>query len=235
MIEVLDKGFVRLIHWMGSDIDIVRAARCSYDAAWRAGENEGSDHRLINYLMKNDHTTPFETVEFRFEIKAPIFVMRQWRTHRTWSYWSINELSARYKELPNEFYIPSVETIGKQSKDNKQGREINNEITDEERKKLEQQIYLYSLSCENIFSLYKHLLNDGWPRELARIVLPLSVYTHLFAKVDLHNLLHFLDLRTHIHAQWEIRQYANAILELITPIVPVSIDAWKKKTQTEDK
>src|ERR1700748_2537341 len=101
-ISLLDFGYVRLIDWMGSDVSVVRAARVSYDAAWRAGEDQGSDARLINYLWKNHHTTPFEAVSFTFEIKAPIFVFRQWHRHRTWSY---NELSARYRELPEEIYM----------------------------------------------------------------------------------------------------------------------------------
>jgi thymidylate synthase (FAD) len=117
-LAVLDHGFVRRVDSMGSDISIVRAARVSYDAAWRAGENEGSDARLIRYLWRNKHTSPFEAVEFQFEVKAPIFVFRQWHRHRTWSF---NELSGRYKELPEEFYLPSPENVGTQSKDNKQG------------------------------------------------------------------------------------------------------------------
>jgi thymidylate synthase (FAD) len=111
-IDVLDHGFVRLIDTMGSDISVSRAARVSYDAAWRAGEDQGSDAKLIRYLWKNHHTTPFEAVSFTFEIKAPIFVFRQWHRHRTWSY---NELSARYRELPEEFYVPDPALIGKQS------------------------------------------------------------------------------------------------------------------------
>src|SRR4029077_13108637 len=106
---------------MGSDLSVVRAARVSYDAAWRAGEDQGSDRRLIQYLWKNHHTTPFESVTFAFEIKAPISVCRQWHRHRTWSY---NELSARYRELPEEFYLPDPTLVGNQSKNNKQGRDI---------------------------------------------------------------------------------------------------------------
>src|SRR5689334_9701621 len=118
-IDVLDHGFVRLVDSMGSDLSVVRAARVSYDAAWRAGEDQGSDARLINYLWKNHHTTPFEAVTFTFEVKAPIFVFRQWHRHRTWSY---NELSARYRELPNVWYVPDPAIVGKQSTANKQGR-----------------------------------------------------------------------------------------------------------------
>src|ERR1700722_14352283 len=116
-IDVLDHGFVRLIDSMGSDISVSRAARVSYDAAWRAGEDQGSDSKLIRYLWKNHHTTPFEAVSFTFEVKAPIFVFRQWHRHRTWSY---NELSAKYKELPEEFYLPDPAMVGKQATSNKQ-------------------------------------------------------------------------------------------------------------------
>jgi thymidylate synthase (FAD) len=119
-IKVLDHGFVRLVDHMGSDLSIVRAARVSYDAAWRAGENEGSDKKLIDYLWKNRHTTPFEAVEFQFEVMAPIFVLRQWHRHRTWTY---NELSGRYRELPETYYLPDPENIGEQAVANKQGRQ----------------------------------------------------------------------------------------------------------------
>jgi thymidylate synthase (FAD) len=120
IIDVLDHGFVRLVDHMGDDLSIVRAARVSYDAAWRAGEDQGSDERLIRYLWKNHHTTPFEAVTFTFEVKAPIFVLRQWHRHRTWSY---NELSARYSELPEEYYVPDPKNIGcAESEANKQGR-----------------------------------------------------------------------------------------------------------------
>src|SRR3954467_15177184 len=126
-INVLNHGFVRLIDSMGSDLSVVRAARVSYDAAWRAGEDQGSDRRLIHYLWKNHHTSPFEAVTFTFEVKAPIFVFRQWHRHRTWSF---NELSARYKELPEEYYLPRPELIGTQSTSSKQARDIS-DITDD--------------------------------------------------------------------------------------------------------
>ena len=120
-IDVLEHGFVRLVDFMGSDVAVSRAARVSYDAAWRAGEDEGSDAKLIRYLWKNHHTTPFEAVSFTFEVKAPIFVFRQWHRHRTWSF---HELSARYRELPEEFYLPTPEMIGQQSASSKQARDI---------------------------------------------------------------------------------------------------------------
>ena len=215
-VDVLDHGFVRLVDKMGSDLSIVRAARVSYDAAWRVGEDEGSDHRLINYLWRNNHTTPFEAVEFQFEVKAPIFVFRQWQRHRTWTY---NELSARYRELPEEFYVPDPAKIGVQAVKNKQGR-------DESKPDLVA-AGMIKLACEGSFGIYKQLLARGIPRELARSVLPVATYSHMFAKTNLLNLLKFLTLRCDSHAQYEIRVYGEAMLELIRPIVPVSVDAWE--------
>lgn len=222
-IDVLDHGFVRLVDSMGSDLSISRAARVSYDAAWRAGEDEGSDARLIRYLWKNKHTSPFESVEFQFEVRAPIFVFRQWHRHRTWSF---NELSARYRELPEEYYVPAAELIGKQSSDNKQAREIY--ASDDEFEAADLASIEIDRSCQESFRAYRLLLARGIPRELARSVLPVATYSHMFAKVDLRNLLHFLDLRIHPHAQFEIRVYAEAMLELVRPIVPVAIKAWEE-------
>lgn len=221
-IDVLDHGFVRLVDHMGDDLSVVRAARVSFDAAWRAGEDQGSDARLIRYLWNNRHTTPFEAVGFTFEVKAPIFVFRQWHRHRTWSY---NELSARYRELPAEFYSPSPQNVGVQSKDSKQGRTIGVVIEDDDRIDT---IDLYERRCEAAFKAYKQLLDRGWPREIARSVLPLSTYSHMFATVDLLNLLKFLSLRCDAHAQYEIRVYAEALRELVRPVVPTCIAAWEK-------
>jgi thymidylate synthase (FAD) len=225
-IDVLDHGFVRLVESMGGDLSIVRAARVSYDAAWRAGEDEGSDARLIRYLWKNQHTTPFEAVEFQFEIKAPIFVLRQWHRHRTWSY---NELSARYRELPEEFYLPKPEIVGNQSASNKQARVI----TDEWRAERAREIAEIDRHCRQAFEQYRKLLASGWPRELARLVLPVTTYSHMFAKVDLKNLFHFLTLRCDAHAQYEIRVYAEAILMLIRPIAPTAVAAWENAIAAE--
>lgn len=216
MIEVLDHGFVRLVDSMGADLSIVRAARVSYDAAWRAGENEGSDERLIRYLWRNKHTTPFEAVELQFEVKAPIFVLRQWHRHRTWSF---NELSGRYRELPEEFYVPSPANIGQQAAANKQGRED----SDADRTG---DIARYRTHCSNAFHEYRRLLVAGWPRELARSVLPVSTYSHMFAKTNLLNLFRFLTLRCDAHAQYEIRVYADAMRELARMIAPVAVSAW---------
>lgn len=222
-IDVLDHGFVRLVESMGSDLSVSRAARVSYDAAWRAGEDEGSDRRLINRLWRDRHTSPFEAVEFQFEVFAPIFVFRQWHRHRTWSF---NELSARYRELPEVFYIPDPEKVGVQSKANKQGRTVDlgndDQISD---RSIE--VLLMRKQCEAAFDLYRHLLENDWPRELARSVLPVNTYSHMFAKVDLRNLLHFLDLRLHSHAQYEIRVYAEAMATLARNVVPVCIEAWE--------
>lgn len=218
-IDVLDHGFVRLVDHMGSDLSIVRNARVSYDAEWRAGEDEGSDAKLIRYLMNNGHNTPFESVTLTFEVKAPIFVIRQWHRHRTQSY---NELSARYRKLPAEFYIPELENVGIQSKDNKQMRDIA-----EMAKDVESSLELMRKHNEASFQLYDILLKKEIPRELARTVLPLGTYTHMFATMNLHNLYRFLSERLHEHAQWEIQQYAKAMLELIEPIVPVATAAFK--------
>jgi thymidylate synthase (FAD) len=221
-IEVLDHGLVRLVDHMGNDLSIVRAARVSYDAAWRAGENEKSDNRLINYLWRNKHTTPFEAVTFTFEVRAPIFVFRQWHRHRTQSY---NELSARYRELDEVFYIPKAEDIGVQSKDNKQMRDTSLPTLvvrfDEVRE--------YADHCHSAFVLYRKLLDRGWPRELARAVLPFATYSHMFATLNLRNLFHWLELRLHKHAQPEIRVYAEAIIKLIYPLVPVATQAFMEQ------
>lgn len=223
-ISVLDHGFVRLVDSMGSDLSIVRAARVSYDAAWRAGENEGSDHRLIHYLWRNRHTTPFEAVEFHFEVKAPIFVFRQWHRHRTWSY---SELSGRYRELPDEFYAPRLEHIGVQSKDNKQGRTIISLDGDAALQTACEAKDIIIEACSSAFDSYRRLLEKGIPRELARSVLPVSTYSHMFAKVNLLNLFRFLTLRCDSHAQYEIRAYADAMRDIIRPIVPIAVAAWE--------
>jgi len=223
MIKVLDHGFIRLVDHMGSDLSIVRNARVSYDADWRAGENAGSDSRLIKYLYKNGHNTPFESVVFTFDVKAPIFVFRQWHRHRTQSY---NELSARYRELPEEFYTPEPQLIGEQNKDNKQMRDFtgDHELT-------HYKIFISAMKRQNseAFALYKQLLAEHIPREVARSVLPVGTYSHMFATVNLNNLFKFLKERMHEHAQYEIRVYANAMLELIRPIVPVAVKAFENE------
>jgi len=219
MKQVLDHGLVRLVDHMGNDLSIIRAARVSYDADWRTGEDEGKDEKLIAYLMKNHHTSPFEAVTFTFEVKAPLFVFRQWHRHRTWSY---NEVSARYSELPEEFYVPELSDITTQSTSNKQMR------TDAQHPQAVLMQSYMRKSMMDAFALYKELLAQGCPRELARSVLPASTYSRMFATVDLHNLFHFLRLRLHEHAQKEIRVYAEAMLELVEPVVPYAVAAFKE-------
>lgn len=225
MLKVLDHGFVRLVDHMGNDLSIVRSARVSHNAEWREQESK-NDIKLIHYLMKNHHSTPFESVVLTFEVKAPIFVIRQWHRHRTMSY---NEVSARYTELPEEFYVPKVDHIGKQTKKNKQARDIQatpQGAGDNQR--------IINQACKEAFQHYKDLLKYGTPRELARSVLPIATYTRMFATVNLHNLFHFLGLRLHEHAQWEIRQYAQVLLKLITPIVPVAVEAFQLELKRND-
>lgn len=218
-IKLLDHGYVRLFENMGNDLSIVRNARGSYDAEWRTGEDEGKDAKLIHYLMKNRHTSPFEAVTFTFQVKAPIFVFRQWHRHRTWSF---NEISARYAELPEEFYVPDVSKITSQSKNNKQQR------TDTPLHNADRINEMIAYSCKNAFGYYKILIADGCPRELARGVLPVNTYSKMFATVNLHNLLGFIRLRDHSHAQWEMQVYAKAMLELIRDIVPVAVAAFEE-------
>lgn len=218
-IKVLDHGHVRLVDHMGSDLSIVRSARVSYNAEWRTGEDEGKDAKLINYLVKNRHTTPFESVTFTFEVKSPIFVFRQWHRHRTWAY---NEVSARYTELPEEYYIPALDIITEQSTSNKQMR------TDVQNPNAQQIQDIMKEQNASSFRAYIQLLELGCPRELARTVLPLATYSKMFGTVSLHNLFHFLGLRCHSHAQWEIRVYAVAMLELIRPICPIAVTAWEE-------
>lgn len=220
-IDLLDHGFIRLVDSMGSDLSVVRSARVSYDADWRAGEDEGSDVRLLNYLIKNHHTSPFEAVTFTFEVKCPMFVARQWMRHRSWSY---NEVSARYSILPDEMYVPAEGLVGVQNKDNKQMRDLT-DIDPEQEKMIREAIgYMNQIA----YSTYLNLVKEGCPREIARGVLPMNIYTHFFATVDLHNLLGFLRLRNHSHSQYEIQVYAQAIWALIERVVPETLKAYKK-------
>jgi len=236
LIGVLDHGFVRLVNSMGSDLDIVRSARVSYNADWRGGDLEtqstesspdSKDEKLISYLLRNKHTSPFESVVFTFEIKCPIFVARQWHRHRTWAY---NEVSARYTELPEEYYIPEEAHIGQQSKDSKQSRDIDTILVPDTAAAIQ---YIIRRTVEHSFGIYKQLLNKGCPRELARMVLPLNTYTRFFGTVNLHNLLHFLRLRLRPHAQYEIRVYAQAMLDIIKEIVPVTAKYFRDTYLTE--
>lgn len=216
-VDVLDHGFVRLVDSMGSDLSIVRAARVSYDADWRSGEDEGKDMRLVAYLLNNKHSTPFEAVTFTFEVKAPIFVFRQWHRHRMWSY---NEVSARYVELDEGYYVPEDSQITTQSTSNKQMR------TTEPHPQSDHLQELIRDTCRFSFSRYQQLLQAGCPRELARAVLPVAAYSRMFATVNLHNLMHFLRLRMHSHAQYEIRVYAEALHQIVSTVVPVAMRAF---------
>lgn len=217
-INCLDKGYVRLVDHMGSDLSIVRAARVSFDADWRTGLSEGNDEKLIQYLFTHKHSTPFEAVELVFEVKAPIFVFRQWQRHRTWSY---SEVSARYQEL-SEFHVPDIETIAKQSKSNKQGREDQPmDLEDATAVQL-----LLSANHRACFSSYQTLLDAGVAREMAREVLSVATYSRMFAKVNLWNLMKFLSLRLDKHAQYEIRVYAEACLTMAFKVAKVAMTSF---------
>lgn len=224
-----EPGFVRLVDSMGDDLSVVRSARVSYNADWRtdkAGDplaKTSADTKLINYLWKHKHTSPFESVTFTFEVKAPIFVLRQWHRHRTWSY---NEVSGRYTELDEGWYIPDIDTIGKQSKSNKQMRDMIDSLTDEETKAREEEIQWVQEHAHESYRLYKRLIERNWARESARGVLPLATYSRMFATVNLHNLFHFIKLRSHEHAQYEIRVYSDAMLEILKFLVPVCTQAF---------
>jgi thymidylate synthase (FAD) len=224
--KVLDHGFVRLIDFMGDDLAIVRAARTSYDAAWRAGDDKGSDHHLIRYLWKHKHTSPFEAVTLTFEVKAPIFVFRQWHRHRTWSY---NELSGRYRELPAEFYVPDPQRIGVPDPKNRQSRIISGAPVYDNGT-----CELIHEACQAAFMQYHIMLGRGVPRELARTVLPLATYSHMFASVNLLNLFRFMTLRSDDRAQYEIRVYSDAMKELAKSVAPVAVAAWEAETSGAD-
>jgi len=210
-------GFVRLVDTMPrEDLDrsIVQAARVSYG---EGTTSVNSDRGLIRYLLRHAHTTPFEMVEFKFHIKMPIFLARQHMRHRTAS---INEISGRYSQLPDEFHTPSE--FRSQSSVNRQGSE--GVLTSREAMVLMRD---QKSSCEYAFDIYNKLLDEGVARETAREHLPLSTYTEFYWKIDLHNLLHYLRLRMDSHAQPEIQLYANAMYDLIKPLVPAVVEAFE--------
>ena len=225
--SVLDHGFVRVIDYMGDDSSIVQAARVSYG---KGTKKISQDKGLINYLLSHRHSTPFEMNEIKLHIKLPIFVARQWIRHRTAN---VNEYSARYSVLDNEFYIPEKRNLKSQSKVNNQGRDSEVKNSDQIKK------MLLANSKKN-FEIYNLLLNEdkygnvitkekeGIARELARMVLPLNTYTQWYWKIDLHNLMHFLSLRFDKHAQYEIRVYAELILKIMKKWVPYTYDAFVK-------
>ncbi|MDR2158115.1 MAG: FAD-dependent thymidylate synthase [Holosporaceae bacterium] len=214
---VLDHGFIRVTDYMGTDASIVQAARVSYGVGTKKVQE---DQSLINYLMRHQHTTPFEMCEIKLHIKLPIFVARHWLRHRTAS---VNEYSARYSILSGEFYLPEISQLAQQSETNKQGkssREFNRADADEV-------VNILEKFCEDARESYSHMLNDlSLARELARIVLPVAVYTEMYWKIDLHNLMHFLKLRSSPNAQYEIRCYANIILEILKKWLPFTYEAF---------
>ncbi|KYW97699.1 FAD-dependent thymidylate synthase [Ehrlichia ruminantium] len=213
--KVLDKGFVRLVDYMGSDESVVQAARISYG---RGTKSVSQDAALINYLMRHSHTTPFEMCEIKFHIKLPIFVARQWVRHRTAN---VNEYSARYSVLDHEFYIPELDHVATQSEDNAQGR--GNSLSNEDAQYVTD---LLKRDSDMVYETYNKFLIKGVSREISRISLTLNYYTEWYWKIDLHNLLHFLRLRSDVHAQYEIRVYAETMLEIVKKWVPLTYAAF---------
>ena len=228
-IPVLDHGFVRVVDYMGDDNAIVQAARVSYG---KGTKKVNQDKGLINYLMRHWHTTPFEMCEIKFHIKLPMFVARQWIRHRTAN---VNEYSARYSILDKEFYVPEPVQLAPQSAKNHQGRTEGARLTPEEEARVLDILKTDSARC---YDHYEELMNadaqgnvldenkDGIARELARMNLTMNYYTQWYWKIDLHNLMHFLMLRADSHAQYEIRVYADAMIDILQKWVPHAYDAF---------
>ena len=226
-LPALDHGFVRVVDYMGDDAAVVQAARVSYG---RGTKKVSEDRGLINYLMRHRHTTPFEMCEIKYHVKLPIFVARQWIRHRTAN---VNEYSGRYSILDNEFYIPRPEHLAAQSKANRQGRD-----SVLAGKEAERVFDILRKDAELVYEHYLEMLNegeDGAPldpersglaRELARMNLSLGFYTQWYWKTNLHNLMHFLSLRADAHAQYEIRVYADLMLDTLKRWCPISHDAF---------
>ncbi|RPI67445.1 MAG: FAD-dependent thymidylate synthase [Ignavibacteriae bacterium] len=221
----LDKGFVRLIDVMGDDDSIVQAARVSYGAGTK---KVLEDRGLIRYLLRHLHTTPFEMVEFKFHVKMPIFVARQWIRHRTAN---VNEYSGRYSEMKDEFYVPAPDQIRAQSANNKQGRS-DEAFAPEEAERIRS---MMQSTQEHLYAEYQELLGTGLAREIARINLPVSNYTEWYWKIDLHNLFHFLRLRIDAHAQYEIRVYGEAMAQIVKAAVPVAYEAFEDYILNSEK
>ena len=227
-IPVLDHGFVRVVDYMGDDKAIVQAARVSYGVGTK---KVNEDAGLINYLLRHKHTTPFEMCEIKFHLKMPIFVARQWIRHRTAN---VNEYSARYSVMDNQFYIPTAETLAAQSTKNHQGRGDERLSAEETARVLE----ILKGDSETCYKHYEELMNTsasgevldpsrkGIARELARMNLPINIYTQWYWKIDLHNLLHFLHLRADSHAQYEIRVFAQAMMDVVKQWVPIAYNAF---------
>ncbi|MDQ6857955.1 MAG: FAD-dependent thymidylate synthase [Chloroflexota bacterium] len=225
-IPVLDHGFVRVIDYMGDDAAVVQAARVSYGAGTKKVREDAG---LINYLMRHRHTSPFEMCELKIHVKMPIFVARQFLRHRVAS---ANEVSGRYSILDREFYMPVPEKLASQAKTNRQGR--GDVLSEAESARV---LEILRADAASAYSHYEEMLNEidgevvdperqGLARELARMNLPVSLYTQLYWKMDLHNLLHFLNLRADAHAQYEIRVYAEALLEIVKQWVPLTYAAF---------
>lgn len=223
---VLDHGFIRVIDYMGDDSSIVQAARVSYG---KGTKTLSGDVGLINYLMRNRHTTPFEMCEIKFHVKLPIVVARQWIRHRTAN---VNEYSARYSILDKEFYIPAINHLSSQSKTNHQGRGEVLGLPEAERV-----LQILKADSERCYKNYEEMLNerdgkkihpdyDGLAREMARMNLPLNIYTQWYWKIDLHNLMHFLSLRADPHAQYEIRAYAEVMVDIFKSWLPLTYEAF---------
>ena len=209
-------GFVELVDSLGDDLSIVNSARVSFQKESR--ELDYKDERLIKYLIDNNHSSPFEHVVFTFNIKAPLIVERQWNRHRTWKYWSLNEVSRRYTSEEIEFYIPM--SLRKQSTGNRQMS------TNEEVLHNNDFVRALHLSSRSALRLYDDMIAGGVARELARLALPQSMYVKFYGTVDLSNLFHFLELRRHPHSQLEIRKYAEEIEGILMTKVPVAYKIW---------
>ena len=226
-LQVLDHGFVRVVDYMGDDAAVVQAARVSYG---RGTKKVSEDRGLINYLMRHRHTTPFEMCEIKYHVKLPIFVARQWIRHRTAN---VNEYSARYSILDNEFYIPKPEHLAAQSRANRQGRDA--VLAGKEAAHV---FDLLRKDAELVYEHYMEMLNEGdagepldpersgLARELARMNLSLNFYTQWYWKTNLHNLMHFLSLRADAHAQYEIRAYAEVMIDTLKRWCPICHDAF---------
>ena len=226
-IPILDHGFIRVIDYMGDDTSIVQAARVSYG---KGTKKVSTDSGLIKYLMRHRHSTPFEMCEIKYHIKLPIFIARQWIRHRTAN---VNEYSARYSILDREFYLPAIENLAAQSQSNRQGR--GDVLTGDQAKKV---LSLLKKDAEQTYDNYETMLNErydgsvidekqvGLARELARMNLTLNTYTQWYWKTDLLNLMNFLRLRADHHAQFEIRAYADAMLDTVKRWVPITYEAF---------
>jgi len=219
---VLDKGFVRLVDYMGGDDRVVQSARVSYGEGTKTHREDAA---LIDYLMRNSHTSPFEQVILTFHVKLPIFVARQWVRHRTAR---LNEISGRYSVMKDDFYIPALEDVALQSEDNKQGR--SSKAVDSVRAERVRADFTEGQKAS--YAAYNSLVNEGLARELARINLPLSLYTEWYWQIDLHNLLHFLELRLDSHAQKEIRLYAQVLLEIAGKVAPRCCQSFERHILT---